>query len=44
MSRKIYPFSGDAPMPGSGELSKQSGARGRQKLRIKKAARKQKRI
>lgn len=40
MSRKIYHFQGDPPMPGTGELAKESGARGKQRLRLKKAARK----
>lgn len=45
MSRKIYPFSGHPPMPGTVEKVKTgSGSLGRMKLRIKKRARKQRRL
>jgi hypothetical protein len=45
MSRKIYPFSGHPPIPGQVEKVKtSSGSRGRMRLRLKRQARKLKRL
>lgn len=45
MSRKIYHFNGQPPIPGSGERTKTAnGSRGRMRLRIAKRARKAKRL
>jgi len=45
MSRKIYPYNGHPPIPGeSTKVKSANGARGRMRLRIKRRARKLKRL
>lgn len=45
MSRKIYPFAGHPPVPGDTDKRKTAnGSRGRLRLRVKKRARKQRRL
>lgn len=45
MSRKIYPYDGHPPIAGDITMDKRAnGARGRMRLRIKKRARKQRRL